>query len=172
MLFNNLENILIHLLAKSKLRSLISLFCLFTMEPELRVVRFEIVWSLLTELWSMRCHIYPSFCVDIACLAITSLLFLSPPPSSPPSQTDWLTEGTDLIPGMMLSNYRAETDLHNQTIGGKMGHEPTGMFLNNMSTRTEFICFLSHFLIALSSGTGVAVTQLMFGDVSHVYMFS
>ncbi len=61
---------------------------------------------------------------------------------------DSLTEDTDLIPGMMLSNCRPETDLHNQTIGGKMGHVGKQLFwsllawfLNNMSTRTVFICF-------------------------------
>lgn len=58
------------------------------------------------------------------------------------SQTDWLSEDTDLIPGMMLSNCRPITALHNQTVGGEMGHVGKQLFLrvlacfsNNMSTR-------------------------------------
>lgn len=60
-----------------------------------------------------------------------------------------LTEDSDLIPGMMLSNC-AETDLHNQTIKGKFGSfgktvvlETTGMFLNNMSKLTAFSAVFS-----------------------------
>lgn len=51
-------------------------------------------------------------------------------PSFPPSQTHSLTEDADLIPGMMLSNCHPETDLHNQTIGGKMGHVGKQLFLS------------------------------------------
>lgn len=73
-------------------------------------------------------------------------------------QTAWLSEDTDLIPGMMLSNCRPITALRNQTVGGEMGHVGKQLFLsalacfsNNMSTRATFICFLSISLVALMS---------------------
>lgn len=102
---------------------------------------------------SVRCHIHPSSRVDVSCRPVTSQLFVSSLLCRP-SILDRLMEDTDLIPGMMLSNCRAETDLHNKTIGVESGSrgktvvlEPTGVFVNNMSTSAAFICFpqqLSH----------------------------
>lgn len=81
---------------------------------------------------------------------------LSFPLSRSSSQTDWLSEDADLIPGMMLSNCRPITALHNQTVGGEMGHVGKQLFFrapacfsNNMSTRATFICFLGISPVAL-----------------------
>lgn len=86
------------------------------------------------------------------CYPSVSQLFISFPLAS---IIDSLTEDTDLIPGTMLSNCHPETDLHNQTIGGKMGHEGKQLFLslpawfrNNMSAHTVIICFLGNCVIA------------------------
>ncbi len=80
--------------------------------------------------------------IDVSCLSVTSLLSLSS--FRLPSITDWLTEDTDLIPGMMLSNCRAETDLHNQTIAGKMGHVGKQLFLACLGAICQHIPYLSY----------------------------
>lgn len=95
-----------------------------------------------------------------------------------------LTGDIDLIPGMMLSNCRSETDLHNQTVGGKMGHvgkqlflSVLAWFLNNMSARQHTHTHGSHlFFSEMASSTRrcrrLSCKCCLFWEVvSHVCMF-
>ena len=88
-----------------------------------------------------------------------------------------LTGDIDLIPGMMLSNCRPETDLHNQTIGGKMGHvgkqlflSVLAWFLNSMSTHTHthtlVICFSQKWPHQCTGAAIWAVSAACFGRLS------
>lgn len=88
-----------------------------------------------------------------------------------------LTGDIDLIPGMMLSNCHPETDLHNQTIGGKMGHvgkqlflSVLAWFLNSMSTHTHthtlVICFSQKWPHQCTGAAIWAVSAACFGRLS------
>lgn len=94
-----------------------------------------------------------------------------------------LTGDIDLIPGMMLSNCRPETDLHNQTIGGKMGHvgkqlflSVLAWFLNSMSTHTHTHAshlFFSEMASSMHRCCHLSCKCCLFWEVvSHVCMFS
>lgn len=64
------------------------------------------------------------------------------------------TQLNDLIPGMMLSNRRSETDLRNQTIGVENGSHGKNSCSCVSPAQHPFI-FLSNFLITLLRGAGV-----------------
>lgn len=112
---------------------------------------------------------------DVACVQSLHYLPVISQHYLLPSLHHWLIEDSDSVPGMMLSNCCAETDLHNQTIRGKMGHLGKQLFLKLLACFWTICphslhCFLTALMSYQCIATDVWITiPTAFGDVMYTW---